>query len=95
MKLGVPRPRFSVRLAVALAALLLIWSGRPAGAQDCKSLPFGREKRQCLMQKNPDAIQKKLERCKALADQRGGSSYGKGTGKRGFVQSCLQGKISG
>ena len=39
------------------------------------------------MQKNPDAFQKKQERCKALADQRGGSLEGRGAGKKSFVQS--------
>ncbi len=94
MKAGLKCARFSTGLAAAATALLLIGLVQPTRAQDCKSLPFGPEKRQCLTQKNPDAIQKKLQRCKALAEQRAGSLDGRGTGKKGFVQSCLQGKVS-
>lgn len=93
MKAGIKYARGSTALAAATAALLLIGFLQPAAAQDCKSLPFGPEKKQCLMQKNPEAFQKKQERCKALADQRGGSLDARGTGKKGFVHSCMQGKV--
>jgi hypothetical protein len=85
---------FSARLVVVLTALLLIWFGRPAGALDCKSLPPGPEKKQCLMQQKPEAFQKKQEHCKELAMERGGSLYGRGTGKKKLVQSCMQGKVN-
>ena len=81
----------SARLAVVLAALLLIWFGRPAGAQACKDLPPGPAKKQCVMQNRPAAFEQKQERCKALAEQRG--SANKGPSKIDFMQSCMQGKV--
>jgi hypothetical protein len=56
----------SATLVVVLTTALLIWFGRPADAQDCKSLPPGPEKKQCLMQQNPDAFQKKQQHCNDL-----------------------------
>jgi hypothetical protein len=83
----------SARLVVVLAALLLIWFGRPAGALDCKSLPPGPEKKQCLMENRPAAFEKKQARCEALAQQRDSDST-RGHSKMDFMQSCMQGKVS-
>jgi hypothetical protein len=84
---------FSARLAIVVAALLLIWFGRPAGAQACKDLAPGPAKKQCLMQNHPEGFAKKQERCKALADQRASDSA-RGHSKIDFMQSCMQGKVS-
>ena len=47
-----------LRLVVAIAALLplVVWSS--AGAQNCKDMPPGPAKKQCIEQKNPEAFQK-------------------------------------
>jgi hypothetical protein len=92
MRADVRGAAVSATLVVVLTTALLIWFGRPADAQDCKSLPPGPEKKQCLMQQNPDAFQKKQQRCKDLAEQHGGSLQVRGTGQKGFMQGCLQGK---
>lgn len=80
------------RLVVVLVALSLVWLARPAGAQACKDLPPGPAKKQCVMQNHPEAFENKKERCMQLAEQRG--SYGKATGQKNFMQSCMQGKVS-
>ena len=94
MKACVQNAYCSARLAIVVT-VLLIWFGRPADALDCKSLPPGPEKKQCLTQNKPEAFQKKQARCKELAEQRGGALQGRGTGKKLFLQSCMQGKVSG
>ena len=82
---------FVTRFAVVVLALLLVWLGRPAGAQDCKDLPPGPAKKQCVMQKNPEGFQKKKDHCMALAEERG--SVGKASGEKNFMQNCMQGKV--
>ena len=85
------RPDYQVRTAIVIGALLLAWLGQPAGAQNCKDLPPGPDKRQCVMQSHPEAFERKKERCVDLAEARGASDKG---AKKDFVQSCMQGKVS-
>ncbi len=82
----------SAKLAVVLAALLLVWLGRPAGAQACKDLPPGPAKKQCVMQNHPEAFGKKQERCKTIAAQRDSTDHR--IAQKDFMQSCMQGRLS-
>jgi hypothetical protein len=82
----------TTRLAVVGIAIMLAWLARPAEAQSCKDLPPGPAKRECVMQAHPAAFEKKKEKCLQLAEQRG--STGKASGKKDFMPSCMQGKIS-
>jgi hypothetical protein len=91
MKAGNRGVDFAARLAVVLAALLLIWFGRSAGAQACKDLPPGPAKKQCVMQNHPEGFEKKQERCKTLAAQRDSTDHR--FAQKEFMQSCMQGKV--
>lgn len=80
------------RLAVAALAITLAWLVGPAVAQSCKDLPPGPAKKQCMMQSHPEGFEKKKDRCLQLAEQRG--SAGKASGKKDFMQSCMQGNVN-
>src|SRR5437868_8825014 len=48
---------FVARFAVVVAALLPLWLWPPAGAQDCKGMPPGPAKKQCLVQNHPEVFE--------------------------------------
>lgn len=81
-----------VRLVVAWTALILAWPTGPAGAQSCKDLPAGPARRECTTKNHSGLFEKKQERCLELARQNGAT--GRGSGQKGFMQSCMQGKVS-
>jgi hypothetical protein len=65
-----------------------------AFAENCRALPFGPEKRACVMREHPGMFEAKQERCKQLARERGDTTR-TGTGAGGireFVQDCMRGK---
>jgi len=81
------------RLCIVAVALVPLLPWPPAAdAQDCSGLPPGPAKKQCVMQNRPQAFEAKKEKCLELARAR--DSYGKGSGQKNFVQSCMQGKIT-
>jgi len=45
-----------------------------------------------MMQSHPEGFEKKKDRCLQLAEQRG--SAGKASGKKDFMQSCMQGNVN-
>jgi hypothetical protein len=65
-----------------------------AFAENCRSIPFGPERRACVMREHPGIFGAKPERCRQLARERG-DTYRTGTGAGGlkeFIQGCMQGK---
>ncbi|MGB8607431.1 hypothetical protein [Bradyrhizobium sp.] len=69
-------------------------SSSAAFAENCKALPFGPEKKACVMREHPDMFEAKQERCRQLARERGDTPRtGTGAGgMREFVQDCMRGK---
>src|SRR4029078_6152597 len=53
---------FLVRVIIVLAALLPLFVWPTAGAQNCKDMPPGPARQQCVAQRNPEAF----EKCKDL-----------------------------
>jgi hypothetical protein len=62
-------------------------------AENCGAIPFGPEKRACVMREHSGKFEVKLERCRQLARERGDTSRtGTGAGAmKEFVQGCMQG----
>jgi hypothetical protein len=82
------------KIGVVATAIMLAWVARPALAQNCKDMPPGPARKQCVMQYHPEVFEKKQKKkanCLQLAEQRG--SVGKASGQKTFMQSCMQGKI--
>ena len=67
-------------------------SSSAAFAENCKALPFGPEKKACVMREHPDMFEAKQERCRQLARERGDTPRtGTGAGgMREFVQDCMR-----
>jgi hypothetical protein len=63
--------------------------GAKGGPQNCRALPPGPEKKQCVERANPEMFEAKRGRCEELAAERG--MAGKSPGKKDFMQSCMQG----
>jgi hypothetical protein len=65
-----------------------------ASAENCRAIPFGPERRACVMREHPGMFEAKLERCKQIARERGDTSHtqtGAG-GMKEFIQDCMRGK---
>jgi hypothetical protein len=66
-----------------------------AFAENCRAVPFGPERRACVVRKHPGMFEAKQERCKQLARERGETSHttrgAPGINKE-FIQDCMRGK---
>ena len=84
----------SSKIIAVIAGALLTSSS--AFAENCRSLPFGPDRKACVMREHPVQFAAKQERCKQLARQRGfikvGGSSGNGPGMKAFVMSCMRGR---
>jgi hypothetical protein len=67
-----------------------------AFAENCRAMPFGPDRKACVMREHPAQFEAKQQRCKQLALQRGfikvGGASGNARGMKEFVMGCMQGK---
>jgi hypothetical protein len=65
-----------------------------AFAENCRAIPFGPERRACVMREHPAMFEAKFGQCRQLARKRGDTSHtqtGAG-GMKEFIQDCMRGK---
>jgi hypothetical protein len=84
---------YALKIISALVASSAAFSSTTF-AENCGAIPFGPEKRACVMREHSGKFEVKLERCRQLARERGDTSRtGTGAGAmKEFVQDCMQGK---